>query len=94
MRDSPLKIEANWTGPLQVTRVVDRFNYEVQLDGRKQVYHINMLRPFRRQSDNEASERAAIVISADDDPDSENEMPTVYEYEDSDESKTFKIGDQ
>lgn len=93
MRDSPFKMEGTWTGPMRITRVIDRFNYEVQLDGRRQTYHINMLRPFRRQSDDETSERIAIVISPDDENDSDSEMPTVYEYQDSDESKKFNIGE-
>ena len=100
MPDSPFKMEANWTGPVRVTRLIDKFNYEVRLPGgRKQVYHINMLRPFHRQGGQtdgldggEERDVVAIVINAADD-DSDDEMPVVYEHQDSDEPKIFNIGD-
>jgi hypothetical protein len=103
MPDSPFKMEAGWVGPVTVSRVIEKFNYELQLDGRKQVYHINMLRPFRREGETDGladsaanaqatSDVAAVVIS-DEDYDSDDEIPTVYEYVDSDEPKIFNIGE-
>jgi hypothetical protein len=66
--------------------------------GRKQVYHINMLRPFHQQGGQtdgldggEERDVVAIVINAADD-DSDDEMPVVYEHQDSDEPKIFNIG--
>jgi hypothetical protein len=86
MPSSPYKIDATWTGPVTVVRAVDNFNYEVQLENRKQIFHANMLKPY------EESLPIGIVISADDDS-NDDELPTTVETDDdSNDDKVFNIG--
>ena len=86
MPSSPYKIDATWTGPVTVVRAVDNFNYEVQLEIRKQIFHANMLKPY------EESLPIGIVISADDDS-NDDELPTTVETDDdSNDDKVFNIG--
>jgi hypothetical protein len=89
MPSSSYKMEATWTGPVTVIRAVDDYNYEVQLENRKQTFHANMLKPF-----NDDSAPIGIVISADDES-TDDELPTTIEIDDNfAEDRDFNIGKQ
>ena len=67
---SARKMEAVWQGPYPVRRKVDKVNYEIDMGPhrtkRYQVFHINLLRRFRRP------QLAAFTVPmAEDDPDTE-----------------------
>jgi hypothetical protein len=89
MPSSPYKMEATWTGPVMVVRVVDDYNYEVQLENRKQIFHANMLKPY-----DDGSSPIGMVISADDES-NDDELPTTVETgDDSNMEGVFNIGNQ
>jgi hypothetical protein len=89
MPSSPYKMEATWTGPVTVVRAIDDFNYEVQLEDRKQIFHCNMLKAFK-----ESETTVGVVLTADDDS-SEDELPTTVETDDDrDCPKKFNLGSQ
>jgi hypothetical protein len=88
MPSSPYKMEATWVGPVTIVRALDDFNYEVQLENRKQIFHCNMLKAY-----NESSEHVGVVLAAETDS-SEDELPTTVELEDDDADRSFNIGCQ
>lgn len=51
------KMHAAWTGPFIVTQRLNDCEYEIDMDGNKQVYHINLLRPW-----NEMNEFVGLII--------------------------------
>lgn len=84
---SSTKIEASWSGPYTVLKG-DGFNYQIQMEGgRRQTYHINMLKQF-----NEKETTAAIVVTADSDGEID-ELPITAETEATD-CDDFIIGQQ
>ena len=40
------KLVAEWKGPFEVVRKVNKVDYVVRIDNRERMYHINMLKPF------------------------------------------------
>jgi len=89
MDSSPHKLENHWIGPVKVVKALNDFNYLIQLDNnRRQVFHINMLKPYVEPSD-----VVATVLTAD--SDNEDELPTTVELDAGDETrKEFTIGAQ
>jgi hypothetical protein len=71
-----------------IVRALNDFNYEVQLENRKQIFHYNMLKAY-----NESSEHVGVVLAAETD-NSEDELPTTVELEDDDADRSFNIGCQ
>jgi hypothetical protein len=83
------KLFAAWSGPHRVIECLSDNNYIIDLDGRRAVRHINLLRPYYTRS-----EMVGVVLSADaDDPHSEEQLPTTVEYTDTGD-KQFNIGNQ
>jgi len=79
-------VEAKWipvTGSV-IVRAVDEYNYEVQLENKKQIFHCNMLKAYVENT------TVGIVLSAETDS-SDDEMPTTVET-DHDYNKSFNIG--
>jgi hypothetical protein len=87
MPSSPYKMEAKWI-PVTVVRAVDDFNYEVQLENRKQIFHCNMLKAYIEDN------TVGIALLAETDS-SDDEMPTTVETDhENDGNKSFNIGSQ
>jgi len=83
MPSSPYKMAAKWI-PVTVVRAVDDYNYKVQLENRKQIFHCNMLKAYVENT------TVGIVLSAETDS-CDDEMPTTVET-DHDDNKSFNIG--
>ena len=79
------KLYAAWSGPHRVIERLSDTNYVIDLDGRRAVRHINLLRPYHSRS-----EMVGVILSADaDDSQSEDQLPTTIEYTDRDENDSI-----
>lgn len=67
------KLTMQWKGPFPVTRKKNDVDYELQLNGNKKVFHINMLKKYEERSPPNNQKIACMVISAEEEV---AEMPT------------------
>jgi len=83
------KMEASWSGPYKVVKSMgDGFNYQIQLNNRKQIYHVNMLKEFK-----DCISAVGVVITADTESEID-ELPITAETEATDGPNKFTIGQQ
>ena len=59
---SDRKLENRWLGPVTVTKVLPRNNYEVYLGHRKAIFHINGLRRFNTDPQETADARSTFAV--------------------------------
>ena len=62
------KLTSAWRGPYQVLRRCENNNYELDLNGRRTIFHINQLRKYNPRVDDSAADPVSMIIteSADD----------------------------
>ena len=56
------KIFSTWLGPYEVTRRCENNNYELQMENRKAIYHINCLRKYNRGDETQNTDLTFMVI--------------------------------
>ena len=54
------KLMLQWKGPYEVTDVVNRMDYKVNVDGKVGTYHINLLKKYEQRDDTIAAGMAII----------------------------------
>jgi len=67
--DDNSKLGTHWKGPFPVIRRCERNNYELQVNGRRAMLHINSLRKFHEsEPDGAQTETVNVIVSDDFDP--------------------------
>jgi len=64
--DSSIKMLAKWKGPYRVLRRCENNNYEIQMDNRRAMLHINSLRKYNKPEPEDAPAEVVNVILNDD----------------------------
>jgi len=59
---SDRKLEHHWIGPVRVTKIMPRNNYEVDLGKRKVIFHINGLRLFHSETHDKTNVRPTMAM--------------------------------
>jgi len=67
--DDSSKLGAHWKGPFHVIRRCEGNNYELQVNGRRAMLHINSLRKFHEvEAEAAPAETVNVIVSDDFDP--------------------------
>jgi hypothetical protein len=85
---SSFKKFCTWRGPYEVTKRVNTWNYETDCDGRKAIFHINMLRKYEKRT--EIDQMILVVEDLLEDQDAD--FPVTADF--SDNMRSLNIGKQ
>ena len=80
------KMFAQWMGEYPVIRCLDNYHYEIQMERRKVMWHINSLKRFI-----ERDARVGEVLNAQEDDEEDAHYPTSHKWEEG--AKRFNMGD-